>query len=77
MSRQRRYDHRERRGDAVAGRSMQKECPQCGENMRLSIREEVRYVPGTPQVLKLPIREWICPECDYYEEAEPATDEES
>lgn len=56
---------------------MQKECPQCGENMRLSIREEVRYVPGTPQVLKLPIREWICPECDYYAEAEPTTDEES
>lgn len=76
MSRQRRYDQRERGGHAAVGRTMQKECPQCGENMRLSIREEVRYVPGTPQVLKLPIREWICPECDYYEEADPATDEQ-
>ena len=54
---------------------MQKECPQCGENMRLSLREEVRYVPGTPQMLKMPIREWICPECDYYEEADPERDE--
>jgi transposase len=55
---------------------MQKECPQCGENMRFSAREDVRYVPGTPQLLKLPIREWICPECDYFEEADKADGEE-
>lgn len=38
--------------------------------MRLSVREEIRYVPGTSQVLKTPIREWICPECDYFEDAD-------
>jgi C4-type Zn-finger protein len=56
---------------------MQKECPQCGENMRLSLREEVRHIPGTSQVLRTPIREWICPECDYFEEVDPDTDLDS
>lgn len=59
-----RYDHA----------SMQRECPQCGEFMRLSVREEIRHVPGTSQILRHPIREWICPECDYFEEADPETD---
>ncbi len=54
---------------------MTRECPQCGEFMRLSVREEIRQIPGTSQVLKMPIREWICPECDYYEEADPEIDE--
>jgi hypothetical protein len=47
-----------------------KECPLCGETMRLSVRElplgpssAGRQSPGV-------IREWICPECDYFEEAE-------
>jgi hypothetical protein len=56
--------------------NMTRECPQCGEFMRISLREEIRQVPGTSQVLKLPIREWICPECDYFEEADPEIDEE-
>jgi hypothetical protein len=54
---------------------MQKECPQCGEFMRLSLREEIRHIPGSPQVLRTPIREWICPECDYFEEADRDNDE--
>ena len=41
------------------------ECPLCGEFMRLSERE-VRDVNGTVRQ----VREWICPECDYFEEAE-------
>jgi hypothetical protein len=41
------------------------ECPLCGEYMRLSERE-VREVDGTVRQ----VREWICPECDYFEEAE-------
>jgi C4-type Zn-finger protein len=46
-----------------------KECPLCGETMRLSVRE-VRYtVPGGGQATRV-TREWICPECDYFEEAE-------
>ena len=55
--------------------TMQKECPQCGEFMRLSLREEIRHIPGSSQVLKTPIREWICPECDYFEEANREIDE--
>ncbi|MGE0816351.1 MAG: hypothetical protein AB7O28_05060 [Vicinamibacterales bacterium] len=53
---------------------MQKECPQCGETMRLNVREEVRYIPGTPEISRRSIREWICPDCDYFEEVEPDED---
>ncbi len=45
-----------------------KECPLCGEAMRLHARE-VRDRPGVNSAVKL-LREWICPECDYFEEAE-------
>ena len=41
------------------------ECPLCGTKMRLSVRE-VQGFGGAVQV----VREWICPECDYFEEAE-------
>ena len=44
-----------------------KECPLCGEAMRLHARE-VRDRPGVDSVRL--VREWICPECDYFEEAE-------
>ena len=44
-----------------------KECPLCGEAMRLDVRE-VHDRPGDVAVRLL--REWICPECDYFEEAE-------
>jgi hypothetical protein len=27
-------------------------------------------MPGTAQEIKTPVREWICPECDYFEDAE-------
>ena len=45
--------------------------------MRISLREEIRQIPGTSQVLRQPIREWICPECDYFEEADQETDEDN
>ena len=48
----------------MAGR----ECPMCGEMMRLREREVVTRVPGTPEAQKKKYREWVCPECDYYEE---------
>ena len=41
------------------------ECPLCGTQMRLSVRE-IHALDGAVQV----VREWICPECDYFEEAE-------
>jgi C4-type Zn-finger protein len=47
-----------------------KECPLCGESMRLVSRERADRVPGTGQITTRSVREWICPECDYWEEAE-------
>jgi acetone carboxylase gamma subunit len=47
-----------------------KECPMCGETMRLQEREIVDRVPGMPQTRVTKMREWICPECDYFEEVE-------
>ena len=47
-----------------------KECPLCGEVMRLQIRETTDLLPGTGQTTTRIVREWICPECDYWEEAE-------
>jgi hypothetical protein len=42
----------------------------CGAFMKLQTRETVSYVPGTGQPVKQESREWVCPECDYYEEDE-------
>ncbi len=47
-----------------------KECPLCGENMRLQEREEVTRLPGTAETKAHPVAEWVCPECDYFEEAD-------
>ena len=38
--------------------------------MRLSIREIQERVPGQSHGSVRLVREWICPECDYFEEAE-------
>jgi len=46
-----------------------KECPLCGGDMRLKIREATDLVPGTAQTSTRTVREWVCPECDYWEEA--------
>jgi hypothetical protein len=47
-----------------------KECPLCLDTMRLSQREVIEIVPGTGQKITRTAREWVCPECDYWEEAE-------
>ena len=47
----------------------------CGEFMRLVTRENVSKVPGTSQVVKTEVREWVCPECDYFEEDEGGGDQ--
>jgi C4-type Zn-finger protein len=47
-----------------------KECPMCGSTMRLDVRENRDTIPGTGQTTIRVLREWICPECDYFEEAE-------
>lgn len=47
-----------------------RECPLCGERMHLQSRETITRVPGTSQEIRTVVREWICGECDYFEEAE-------
>ena len=47
----------------------------CGEFMKLVTRENVTVVPGTIQEIKKAEREWVCPECDYFEEAEAGASE--
>jgi acetone carboxylase gamma subunit len=47
-----------------------KECPMCGEVLRLHVREVRETMPGQGQPVVRTLREWICPECDYFEEAE-------
>ena len=42
----------------------------CGELMRLLIRERSENIPGTRQAVKREVKEWVCPECDYFEEAD-------
>jgi hypothetical protein len=47
-----------------------KECPLCGTTMRLKITDVSVPVPGNPNPATRQQKEWICPECDYYEEAD-------
>jgi acetone carboxylase gamma subunit len=47
-----------------------KECPLCGGTMRLKEIEAVDRVAEARQMTKRQVREWICPDCDYFEEAE-------
>lgn len=49
---------------------MQKECPMCGEYMRLETRETISRVPGSTQEIKSVAKEWVCGECDYFEEVD-------
>jgi predicted RNA-binding Zn-ribbon protein involved in translation (DUF1610 family) len=50
--------------------NLMKECPLCGETMRLTIRERKDHLAGVSQTSTRQVREWVCPECDYWEEAE-------
>jgi acetone carboxylase gamma subunit len=47
-----------------------KECPLCGETMRLKETQVTDQVPGNPSPRTHVAREWVCPECDYFEEVE-------
>ena len=42
----------------------------CGSTMRLKEREIIVQIPGNPSATKRPVAEWICPDCDYFEEVE-------
>lgn len=47
-----------------------KECPLCGGTMRLTERQSVVQVPGNLNATEQTVREWVCPDCDYFEEAD-------
>jgi ssDNA-binding Zn-finger/Zn-ribbon topoisomerase 1 len=47
-----------------------RECPLCGTTMLLKESTTTSHTPGNPKPTTLPLREWVCPECDYFEEAE-------
>lgn len=47
-----------------------KECPMCAEQMRLVARQTSDGVPGRSRPLLRQVREWVCPECDYFEDAD-------
>jgi YgiT-type zinc finger domain-containing protein len=49
-----------------------KDCPLCGSTMRLKRTKTVVRVPGNPTTTTRTTPEWVCPECDYFEEAEEA-----
>ena len=38
--------------------------------MRLVARGVPERIPGRAAPLIRPVREWICPECDYFEDAD-------
>ena len=47
-----------------------KECPLCGGTMRLKESTVTTHVPGNPRPATKTVREWVCPDCDNFEEAE-------
>ena len=47
-----------------------KECPLCGEAMRRVAREIPDRVPGTSELKRRTFVEWVCPECEYFEEGD-------
>ena len=47
-----------------------RECPLCGGNMQIKTTETVVHVPGNPKATIRTSSEWLCPDCDYFEEAE-------
>ena len=46
------------------------DCPLCGSTMRLKETQQVVRVPGNPSDTTRNTAEWVCPDCDYFEEAE-------
>jgi hypothetical protein len=48
----------------------EKDCPLCGAAMHLKTTETVVQVPGESRSSTRRLREWVCPDCDHFEEAE-------
>jgi C4-type Zn-finger protein len=47
---------------------MTKECPMCGDWMRIHTVTQDERIPGTNQRIIRESLEWRCAECDYFEE---------
>jgi len=54
-----------------------RECPLCGGTMRLKRSESAVQIPGNPRPTPRISLEWICPDCDYFEEVDEVTSEKS
>lgn len=50
----------------------QRDCPLCGGTMRLKQMQTVVHIPGNPKPTTRNTPEWVCPDCDHFEEAEEA-----
>ncbi|MGC4082622.1 MAG: hypothetical protein QM736_11055 [Vicinamibacterales bacterium] len=47
-----------------------RECPMCGGTMQLKQTTSVSHIPGYSDPSPKTTMEWVCPDCDYFEEAE-------
>ena len=50
-----------------------RECPLCGGTMKIRESQNVVQIPGNPNATAHVLREWVCPDCDYFEEVEGKT----
>jgi hypothetical protein len=57
-------------GEGRTRAEQEKECPMCGEFMRTVTRQHLEHVPGRPAPVEHVVTEWVCPECDYFEEVD-------
>ena len=48
----------------------ERDCPMCGERMRLIERQLTDRIAGTDEFKATAVAEWTCPECDYFDEAD-------
>jgi predicted nucleic-acid-binding Zn-ribbon protein len=51
--------------------TLRRECPMCGEFMAIKERVLTDHLRGVQQIVTRTIKEWTCPECDYFEEYDP------
>jgi len=52
-----------------------KECPLCGDLMERRDTQTTTQIPGNPKPTVHVVQEWVCPDCEYFEEV-GADDEE-
>ena len=59
------------RGAAEANMGTEtRECPMCGGTMQLKQTIVVSHIPGYADTKPKKTLEWVCPDCDYFEEAD-------